>query len=162
MTYRLIAALLIVLALGSIPVPSHAVAVDQNVLANEEDEARARDLMKDIRCLVCQNQSIDLSNAGLAKDLRAIVRERVTLGESNDQILAYMVDRYGDWILLDPPFKTSTLVLWLAPALLIMIALFYLVAVVRRRTTPLSTDTAPLSSDEQAQLESILHERRDK
>lgn len=81
-------------------------------------EARAREISKNLRCLVCQNQSIDESNAELAADIRRLVRERLVAGDTDDQVIQYMVDRYGDFVLLKPPFKPITYLLWFAPILL--------------------------------------------
>lgn len=100
-------------------VPAAAVGVDADQLADPAMEAEARAIMKDLRCLVCQNQSIEDSNADLARDLRAVVREHVAAGEDARQIRAYLVARYGDWILLKPPFEGATLMLWIAPAVLL-------------------------------------------
>jgi cytochrome c-type biogenesis protein CcmH len=96
-------------------------------------EARARAISRDLRCLVCQNQSIDDSNADLAHDLRLIVRERLTAGDSDQQVKEYLVARYGDYVLLEPPLKAKTLVLWFAPALLLLLGAGAIYAVLRRR-----------------------------
>lgn len=157
MTTHFIRLFLVALMLGTPLAPALAVAVDDGVLANSEDEARARHLMKEVRCLVCQNQSIDLSNAGLAKDLRIIIRERVALGESNEDILSYLVDRYGDWILLAPPVKQSTYILWYTPLLLLLIAGLCVIIVIRRRKAV--SEPEPLSDAEQAQLDSLTQQQ---
>ncbi len=129
----------------------HAVAVDEKPLADPVQEARARALMKEFRCLVCQNQSIEDSNAELAQDLRMIVRERVALGDSADNVRAYMVDRYGDWVLLRPPLKSSTYFLWGSPFLVVLIIL--LVVMGKRRAT---VAPQPLSDDEATRLAQLL------
>ena len=85
------------------------------ILKNQKQELRARDISKNIRCMVCQNQSIDESNAPLAKDLRILIREKIKEGKNNDEIYEFLTDRYGDFILLNPPFKLKTLVLWFFP-----------------------------------------------
>ena len=85
------------------------------ILKNQEQELRARNISKNIRCLVCQNQSIDDSNAPLAKDLRILIREKIKEGKNNEEIYNFLTERYGDFILLKPPFKLSTLLLWLLP-----------------------------------------------
>lgn len=85
------------------------------ILENPVLEQRARAISKRLRCLVCQNQSIDESDAELARDLRIIVRERLVAGESDDRVIGFVVARYGDWVLLKPPFKPSTWALWLGP-----------------------------------------------
>ncbi|MBL4789153.1 MAG: cytochrome c-type biogenesis protein CcmH [Kordiimonadaceae bacterium] len=120
-------------------------------LKDPAQEAVARELMKEIRCLVCQNQSIEDSNADLAKDLRDIVREQVALGSSPDQVRAYLVDRYGDWVLLKPPVNRLTWFLWGSPFLLLA---GVLIAVVSSRH---KIDVSePLTSKEQAQLDDLL------
>jgi cytochrome c-type biogenesis protein CcmH len=85
-------------------------------------EARARTISAELRCMVCQNQSIDDSDADLAHDLRVLVRERITAGDTDAQVRQYLVNRYGDYILLQPPLKSSTLLLWLGPVLLLLAA----------------------------------------
>lgn len=130
-----------------------AVAVDEAVLEDPADEQRARGLMKQLRCLVCQNQSIDESDAELAFDLRRLVRERIALGETDDQVRAFLVGRYGDWILLKPPLRPATLVLWIGPALMVGGGLVVVVVARRRRAT--QPDTAPLSAEESARLGEI-------
>ena len=85
------------------------------ILQNQEQELRARNISKNIRCMVCQNQSIDDSNAPLAKDLRILIREKIKEGKNNEEIYNFLTERYGDFILLKPPFKLSTLLLWLLP-----------------------------------------------
>ena len=94
------------------------------ILKNKEQELRARDISKNIRCMVCQNQSIDESNAPLAKDLRILIREKIKDGKNNDEIYEFLTDRYGDFILLNPPFKLKTLVLWLFPFIFFGIGIF--------------------------------------
>ena len=103
--------------------PAAAVAPDE-ILADARLEARARALSRNLRCVVCQNQSIDDSDAPLAKDLRMLVRERLTQGDSDAQATAFIVDRYGTFVLLQPPVQTNTLVLWLAPLLMLGAAIW--------------------------------------
>jgi cytochrome c-type biogenesis protein CcmH len=120
-------------------------------------EARAREIGQALRCVVCQNQSIDDSAAEVARDMRRAVRERLVAGDSNQQVFAFMVARYGDYVLLDPPFKARTLVLWLgAPALLVAagVALFY--AARRRRT---AVAPPPLTDQERKRLDALLSGR---
>src|SRR3954468_8332537 len=106
-----IAALLLVVMVA---MPSFAVLPDER-LADPALEARARALSKELRCLVCQNESIDDSNADLAHDLRVLVRERLVAGDSDQQVLAYLRSRYGDFVLLRPPFEPATWFLWFGP-----------------------------------------------
>jgi len=120
-------------------------------------EARARAISKELRCLVCQNQSIDDSNADLAHDLRLIVRERLSAGDSDEQVKAYLVARYGDFILLDPPFKAKTLLLWGGPGLVLLLGAGAILFAYRRRRG----DVAPpldLSEDEKKRLARLMDE----
>ncbi|MBT5108002.1 MAG: cytochrome c-type biogenesis protein CcmH [Rhodospirillaceae bacterium] len=136
---------------------SHAVQPDER-LADPVLEARARDLSKGIRCLVCQNQSIDDSNADLARDLRILLRERLTAGDSDKQILDFLVARYGDFVLLKPPMKASTYALWFGPLAVFIGAVIGLVVFFRRRTalTAVQPGAAPLDSGERARLAALL------
>ena len=121
-------------------------------------EARARAISKELRCLVCQNQSIDDSNADLAHDLRVIVRERLQAGDSDAQVKAYLVARYGDFILLDPPFKTKTLLLWAGPGALLILGAGVMVVAYRRRRA-VTSPPAALSEEEQKRLAKLLDGR---
>jgi cytochrome c-type biogenesis protein CcmH len=120
-------------------------------------EARARAISKELRCLVCQNQSIDDSNADLAHDLRLIVRERLTAGDSDDEVKAYLVARYGDFILLNPPFKAKTLLLWGGPALVLLLGASVIVLAYRPRRIDVSPPVA-LSEDEKKRLARLMDE----
>ena len=128
------------------------------VMSNPKLEARARAISQKLRCVVCQNQSIDDSNAPLAKDLRLLVRERLTAGDSNDQAISFIVARYGNFVLLQPPFQLNTVMLWFGPAILLLCALFVLVPYLRanasRGLKPRTHDA--LNSDEQARLKQLL------
>ena len=99
---------------------SYTVEPDE-VLENQKQELRARDISKNIRCMVCQNQSIDESNAPLAKDLRILIRNKIKEGNGDEEIYKFLTDRYGDFILLKPPFKLSTLALWFLPFIFFII-----------------------------------------
>lgn len=136
-----------------------ALAVDPGErLADPALEARARALSGELRCLVCQNQSIDDSNADLAHDLRVLIRERLTAGDSDQQVLQFMVRRYGDFILLRPPVQANTYVLWFGPfAVLALGALGAAIYLRRSRAAPQQAP-APLSADEQRQLKKLLAE----
>ena len=105
---------------------SFAVEPDE-ILENKKQELRARNISKNIRCLVCQNQSIDESNAPLAKDLRILIRNKIKDGNQDDEIYKFLTDRYGDFILLKPPFKSNTLALWLLPFIFCIIGLFIII-----------------------------------
>ena len=96
----------------------------EEVLENQKQELRARNISKNIRCMVCQNQSIDESNAPLAKDLRILIRDKIKEGKKDKEIYIFLTDRYGDFILLKPPLKSSTLALWLLPFIFLIIGFF--------------------------------------
>ena len=102
---------------------SYGVDPDE-ILKNKKQESRARDISKNIRCMICQNQSIDESNAPLAKDLRILIRNKITEGKNNKEIYKFLTDRYGDFILLKPPVKLSTLALWCLPFIFFVIGVF--------------------------------------
>ncbi|MCH6590990.1 MAG: cytochrome c-type biogenesis protein CcmH [Rhodospirillales bacterium] len=125
-------------------------------------EARAREISKGLRCLVCQNQSIDDSDADLARDLRVLVRERLAAGDSDGQVIDYVVSRYGDFVLMRPPFKATTYALWLGPALIAGLGVLAVVAFYRRRTAAgarRGTAPPPLTEDEKRRLETLLDDR---
>lgn len=120
-------------------------------------EARARELSAELRCLVCQNQSIDDSDAPLAKDLRRLVRERIVAGDNNAQVKSFLVERYGDFVLLKPPFGLNTLLLWLAPAVLLFAVLFYVAGAARRQAMQSPAGAGGgLSEDEERRLQEVL------
>jgi len=149
-------AALVVLVLAA--APAFAVNPDE-MLKDPAQESRARELGRDLRCLVCQNQSIDDSDADLAKDLRIIVRERIHAGDSDEQVRKFVVDRYGDYVLLKPPFKATTLVLWLGPFALFAGAVALIIGFYRRRRPGAELPPpAPLSAEEQKRLATLLKE----
>jgi cytochrome c-type biogenesis protein CcmH len=129
---RWISAMVVAVALCVGVTPSFAVQPDE-VLANPALESRARELSRELRCMVCQNQSIDDSDAPLARDLRLLVRERLTAGDSDTQVLNFLTARYGQFVLLKPPFGWDTALLWFAPAVVLLIGVFGLGAVLLRR-----------------------------
>jgi cytochrome c-type biogenesis protein CcmH len=136
--------------------PAFAVEPDE-VLPDPALEARARTLSKELRCMVCQNQSIDDSAAPLARDLRLLVRERLKAGDSDTQVLDFLVRRYGDFVLLKPPFNWQTALLWLLSPLLLLLATLSLWPAIRRaRRGPMVTSPAPLTDAEQGRLRSLL------
>jgi len=142
--------------------PALAVQPDE-ILSDPAMEERAREISKELRCLVCQNQSIDDSDAPLARDLRLLLRERLQAGDSDEDTMEFIVDRYGDFVLLRPPFKTSTLILWIGPALILIAGILGVVIWHRRRpATAVSTSTAPLSVEEQAKLDRVLAKDSDR
>lgn len=150
MINRLAKWLLTAAATMMVSVIAFAVAVD-TPLADPKQEALARSIMKEIRCVVCQNQSIEDSNADLAKDLRILIRERVAAGETAQDIETFLVARYGEWVLLKPPVNQSTYFLWASPFLVLLVLAAVLVA--RRKALP---QTEPLSAKEEAKLADIL------
>lgn len=118
-------------------------------------EARARILSAELRCLVCQNQSIDDSNAPLARDLRSVVRERLLAGDSNDEAIAYITARYGDYVLLRPPVQTNTLALWAGPATVLVLGTLVVAWVLRRRSTAADAPD-PLTPEERRRVDALL------
>lgn len=144
---RLFAALLFLLAVS---MPALAVEPDE-ILSDPALEARARALSVGFRCLVCQNQSIDDSDAPLARDLRLLIRERLTAGSSDAEVKAYVVSRYGDFVLLKPPFDARTLLLWLSPFILLLAGLVFLAT---RRRAALADE--PLTGDENRRVRDLL------
>jgi cytochrome c-type biogenesis protein CcmH len=138
--------------------PALAVQPDE-VLDNPKLEQEAREISAGLRCLVCQNQSIDDSDAPLARDLRLIVRERLKVGDTPQQVVDFVVARYGEFILLRPRFTTKTLLLWLAPLLLLVGGGYLAFRIFRRERDRAATAPIPLTEDEQRRLDSILDER---
>jgi cytochrome c-type biogenesis protein CcmH len=135
--------------------PAHAVQPDE-VLDDPVLEERARDLSAEIRCLVCQNESIDESNAQLARDLRILVRERLVAGDSDQQVLDFLVARYGDYVLLRPPVKGTTALLWFGPLLVLLLAGGMIAVRTRGSRARPSAAPAALSAEEKARLEALL------
>ena len=151
---RHLAALLLALGLA---LPALAVQPDE-VLPDPVLEERARDISAGLRCIVCRNESIDESNAELARDLRLLVRERLVAGDSDEDVVAYIVDRYGEYVLLRPPMTGSTVALWLAAPVLLLLGLGLSVAYVRRRSKAAAPVEADLSEEEAARLKEILND----
>ncbi|HEY7610632.1 MAG TPA: cytochrome c-type biogenesis protein [Alphaproteobacteria bacterium] len=150
---RVALALLLVLA----ALPAQAAIAPDEILPDPALEARARGITKQLRCLVCQNQSIDDSNAPLARDLRILVRERLKAGDSDAAAIAYVVARYGDFVLLRPPIKATTWVLWFGPAAILLGgAVFLWLRVRRRKGAPAAP--APLDPEEQKKLSALVGE----
>ncbi|MBX4959697.1 cytochrome c-type biogenesis protein [Rhizobium lentis] len=151
MTY--LSRLIVVLFVLFTPLSAFAVNPDE-VLADPTLEARARALSAELRCMVCQNQSIDDSNAELAKDLRLLVRERIRNGDSDQAVLDYIVSRYGEFVLLKPRFSVKTVLLWGAPVLLVLAGGVSLLLFARKRTG--KPTGSKLTADEQATLSKLL------
>lgn len=135
--------------------PALAVLPEEQ-LADPVLEGRARQISRDLRCVVCQNQSIDDSDASLAADLRAIVRERLAAGDTDEEVVAYIVARYGDFVLLRPPLDGQTLLLWLAPLLVLIPGGLGVALYLRRRGRAGDVDPQPLSAEERRKLAGIL------
>jgi cytochrome c-type biogenesis protein CcmH len=150
------AALLALLLALPLPGPALAVQPDE-VLDDPALEARAREISRGLRCLVCRNEAIDESNADLARDMRLLVRERLVEGDSDEEVVTFIVDRYGEYVLLRPTLTGSNIALWLAaPAMLVLgggIAVVYL-----RRRTARAEPEAQLSAEEQARLKELLRD----
>ena len=150
--------LLFVLILVCANFPLSINAVEPNeILKNPQLEMRARMLSKNIRCLVCQNQSIDDSNASLAKDLRRIVREQLVNGASDNEIFDFLVKRYGDFVLLKPPIKPTTYILWYGPLFLFIIGIFASILFLSRRKKILPEP--PLTNEEIKKLSKLTVNR---
>jgi cytochrome c-type biogenesis protein CcmH len=140
--------------------PSWAVQPDE-MLADPALEARARTLSKELRCMVCQNESIDESEAPLAHDLRVLVRERLKAGDRDQQILDFLVSRYGEFVLLKPRLAWRTAALWGTPPAILLIGIVMIVVVMRRRSTaPISLEIKNLSATEEARVAEILRGER--
>lgn len=155
MLRRLASLLLFVLVLAA---PALAVEPDE-MLSNPALEARARTISAELRCLVCQNQSIDDSNAPLARDLRLLVRDRLKQGDDEEAVLDFIVARYGQFVLLKPRFESETLLLWLATPAILILTLLAIIVTYRRRSADGDATAKPLSAAEQEALSKALDER---
>jgi cytochrome c-type biogenesis protein CcmH len=143
-------------ALCLLAMPALAVQPDE-ILKDPALESRARALSQELRCMVCQNQSIDDSDAPLAKDLRVLVRERLTAGDSDRQVIDFLVARYGEFVLLRPRLNAHTVLLWTAPFAAIVAGAIGLLVFLRRRPRQTAADAAPaLSADEQRRIAELL------
>ncbi|NDV98143.1 cytochrome c-type biogenesis protein [Salipiger sp. PrR002] len=152
------AMMLLLLALPLVPAtPALAVQPDE-MLDDPALEARARELSKHLRCLVCQNENIDDSNAALARDLRLLVRERLVAGDSDEEAVAYLVDRYGEFVLLQPTTRGWNWLLWAAGPILFVLALLLAAVYLRGRSRAEASTEAGLTAEEEARLKRILDE----
>jgi cytochrome c-type biogenesis protein CcmH len=142
--------------LAGLSAPAVAVMPDER-LADPALEERARFISKDLRCMVCQNQSIDDSDAPLARDLRIIVRERLSAGDSNGEVIDFVVARYGEFVLLRPRISANTIALWVSPFVLVLAGIA--IIALRRRAAPSPAATAVLTAEEEARIEALLKER---
>jgi cytochrome c-type biogenesis protein CcmH len=141
-------------ALMLLAAPAFAVQPDE-ILPDPALEARARDISSGLRCLVCRNESIDESNADLARDLRLLVRERLVAGDSDEEVLDFVVDRYGEYVLLRPTLTGSNLILWIAAPAMLLVGVGIAVVYLRRRETA-APAAGDLSEAEKARLAEIL------
>ena len=139
--------------------PALAIQPDE-ILEDKLLEERARVISKELRCLVCQNQSIDDSDAPLARDLRVLVRERLQAGESDEKVIKFVVDRYGDFVLLRPPIKASTLALWISPIAILIVGVILLLMRFRKQEKNMPVQVQPLSREETKKLEAALGKDR--
>lgn len=156
MMLRLIVMMTLLMSLGMGPV--YAVNPDE-ILEDPELEGRARDISANLRCLVCQNQSIDDSDAELARDLRVIVRERLVSGDSNSEVIDYVVDRYGEFVLLRPTLSGRNFLLWGTPVIVFLLG--GLIAVTYHRKRGARANVASLSAEEEARLNKLLDDQQD-
>lgn len=145
----------LILLLALIAAPLYAVEPDE-VLPDPGLEERARSLSKELRCLVCRNESIDESDAAVARDLRLLVRERIMEGDADDEVLAFVVHRYGEYVLLNPRADGANLVLWAAGPVMLLIALAMGFGYVRRRSQAAAPGFRALSDEEKRRLDEIL------
>ncbi len=150
---RLLASLCLLAAIGLSA--AHAVLPDE-MMADPAKEARARNLSRELRCMVCQNQSIDDSEAPLARDLRLLVRERIAAGDSDAQVIDFLVARYGEFVLLKPRFELQTLLLWLIPPLVLFGGGAALWMHLRRRANGPPELSASLSAEEEAKIAALM------
>lgn len=135
-------------------IPAGAVNPDE-VLDDPALEARAREISTNLRCMVCQNQSIDDSDATLARDLRILVRERLVAGDTNEEVTQFLVDRYGEFVLLEPRVNARTWALWAAPPILVLIGIWL---IVRRNRRPAMGEPVGLTRQEQRAVEKLLNQ----
>ena len=154
MIQRVWPGLLLALLLG-LAVPGWA-AIETFSFDSPEEEARFKELSGQLRCLVCQNQSIGDSNAELAQDLRREVYEMIKAGRTNEEIITFLVDRYGDFVLYKPPMTATTALLWAGPFLLIAVGLFFLIRFIRTRVATTGATEVELSAEERARAEALL------
>ena len=149
--------LIIAALLSSLLLPGAALAVKPDeILKDPALEARARTLSQELRCMVCQNQSIDDSDAPLARDLRLLVRERLEKGDSDKQVLDYLVARYGNFVLLKPPVEPATFLLWALSPLVLFVGIATLVIMARRRLM-VALEAEGLSAEERRRLDGLMH-----
>lgn len=153
----LLLTLALALAAPALSTPAMAVEPDE-ILADPEQEARARELSKGLRCMVCRNESIDKSNADLARDMRLLVRERIVAGDTDEEVLDFVVARYGEYALFNPTMTGSSLILWIAGPAMLVVGLGVGIAYQRRQRLRGDAPVEALSADEAARLKELLGE----
>ena len=151
----MIARLVLMLMLAFAPVTTAFAVEPDEMLADPVLEARAREVSRQLRCVVCQNQDIDSSNAGIARDMRLLVRERIVEGDTNSEVLDFMVARYGNFVLLRPPFNAQTYALWFAPLALAQVAGGFGIGVMVRASRQ-TAHPDDLSATEDAEIQALL------
>jgi cytochrome c-type biogenesis protein CcmH len=157
MIVRLLSGYILIVLLST--APAFAVNPDE-ILDNPKLEQRARDISANLRCLVCQNQSIDDSDAELARDLRVIVRERLVSGDTDAEVMDYVVDRYGEFVLLRPAFSLRNFLLWGTPLLVLFLGALAVFSYSRRYSSSTANAT-PLTEQEEQRLNDLLDRKRD-
>ncbi len=159
---KFLSILLVIMAFGLFSQESVRAVEPSEILDDPKLEARARELSKNLRCLVCQNESIDESNADLAKDLRILLRERLKAGDTDEEAVQYLVDRYGEYVLLKPRFALHTLVLWIGPFLVLLIGAYALWRARRKVVAAPAAKKveADLSEEERKRLQELLESEK--
>ena len=159
-------AVMVALFVPSVSSPPALAVKPSEILSDPQLEARARELSKLVRCLVCQNESIDESNADMAADLRVLLRERLVAGDSDEQVLDYLIARYGDFVLLKPRFQPSTYALYLGPPIVLLLGVLVVLLYLRGRRRQLalagqSGVMTELTDDERARVQAVMERRGD-
>jgi cytochrome c-type biogenesis protein CcmH len=152
--------LALAVALGGLAAPQAGAVQPGEELEDPAQEARAREISEEVRCLVCRNENIDASNAELARDLRLLVRERIAAGDSNAEVKDYLVARYGEFVLFKPTFSAENMVLWLGGPALLLMGGIGAVLYIRRSRPEAQARSRPLSAEEQARLDALMKEER--
>ncbi|MDG2355188.1 MAG: cytochrome c-type biogenesis protein CcmH [Paracoccaceae bacterium] len=150
----------LILVLILVAFPNFLLGVEPDeILKDEKLESRARLISKELRCLVCQNENIDSSNAELARDLRLLVRERLVLGDSDEAVIVYVVKRYGEFVLLTPKFTGKSLILWLVGPIVLLSSIFFLLTIHRRSNRLLPEENLKLNDIEEEELKNYFKKK---
>ena len=150
----------VILMLILVALPNFLLGVEPDeILKDKKLESRARSISKELRCLVCQNENIDSSNAELARDLRLLVRERLVLGDSDEAVIEYVVKRYGEFVLLNPKFTGNGLVLWLVGPIVLLSSIFFLLTIHRRSNRLLPEENLQLNDLEKEELKNYFKKK---